>query len=538
MNTAARVTPPAVEAGQSEPGYLQRARLPFAAAACALIGPFLNFLHYHRYPVFSAEVAPVLLGMLAIAAVIALLYPGQRRWGKILLEILLIVLAADLTTDSLWIPAIAALMALAFVLIRKSSLLPLITIMGVVVIVTGFVGLSQRRPWISTKKTGEALPTRQPLTLLHIILDEHPGIESLRWHSRATGKMEGELTEFYGQRGFRLYGRAYSENYETLNSIPRILNYGTNPTAKFNKDGGVLEINTYFDALRAQGFNVKVFQSSYLDFCTSSGVTNCTSYWHASLRPVYLSNLSHTDKRSIITWAFISQSNYFAKLASKYDRLIKAEFPELTKFKVNRFFNSQMSTLPTLRAFDLFILGLRDAKPGDAYFAHLLLPHDPFIVDRQCNLLPRADWRYRRRYEVDRRTFEGQENQLRCVEKKLTEALDAIGGSRVGSKNLVAIIHGDHGSRMVHTNPIAPLPLSYQSGDLVRAYSTLFAIKAPGITAGYVEQPAPVSWLLAEAARSRFSSAPDARRAPKGQRVFVADTDWKVRGTTTLPAYW
>ena len=150
--SAQRLAPGGEESAPSKHSYLQRAYLPFAAAACALLAPFLNFLHYHEYPVASAEVALIVLGMLAIAAAVALLYPGQRIWGSIFLEILLIVVAVDLTTDSYWIPAIAGVLALAFFLLRKSSLLPFISIMGVVVIATGFM---------DSRSTGPGSPLRR-----------------------------------------------------------------------------------------------------------------------------------------------------------------------------------------------------------------------------------------------------------------------------------------------------------------------------------------------------------------------------------------
>jgi len=350
--------------------------------------------------------------------------------------------------------------------------------------------------------------------------------------------MKGELTKFYETRGFRLYGRSYSEHFETINSIPNILNFGETSAGSFKRGGGYLKDSRYFHALKQQGFNIRVFQSSYLDYCDEDDVIECTSYWFASLMPVYRSNLPRDDKASIIFFNFVIESNFIAYLSVKYDKFVRRDLRRYPNLTINLRRNGRTSSITALNAFDTVIARLTKAKAGDAYFVHLLLPHFPYVVDRQCNLLPRADWRYRRVYDNDVLTHLGHENQISCVNKKLAEALAAAGRSRQGENDLVVIVHGDHGSRIVSRDPIAPLPRDYQPGDLVRAYSTLFAIKAPGITAGYEEQAAPVSWLLAETARSRFSSAPDPRRAPKGQRVFVADTDWKVRGTTTLPAYW
>jgi hypothetical protein len=62
----------------------------------------------------------------------------------------------------------------------------------------------------------------------------------------------------------------------------------------------------------------------------------------------------------------------------------------------------------------------------------------------------------------------------------------------------IIVLHGDHGSRIVLTEPNAATQLELTKQDLVDGYSTLFAMKLPGKSGGYDKSPWPLEQLLAK----------------------------------------
>ena len=66
-------------------------------------------------------------------------------------------------------------------------------------------------------------------TIVHIILDEHIGIEGIPDvpDGRETKAL---IKSFFRSHGFRLFGHAYSRYADTRNSIPSMLNYTSQPS--------------------------------------------------------------------------------------------------------------------------------------------------------------------------------------------------------------------------------------------------------------------------------------------------------------------
>ena len=213
-----------------------------------------------------------------------------------------------------------------------------------------------------------------------------------------------------------------------MNAIPSILNFGGPVSGNFTRTGGQLQNNQYFETLARQGFNIRVLQSEYLDFCKPSSVVECTTYWSPSLAPIRDSTLSRQDRTSLILANFLYLSDYLVYVSKKFDTdlLRKTHFlADSWAADIRR--RGRGSSLVAMQALNVFIGQLGDAKPGEAYFAHILLPHHPYAFDSECRLLPKDKWRFRWPYGSQKLMHQGHEQQLRCVQKKVGEALEAIG---------------------------------------------------------------------------------------------------------------
>ena len=72
---------------------------------------------------------------------------------------------------------------------------------------------------------------------------------------------------------------------------------------------------------------------------------------------------------------------------------------------------------------------------------------------------------------------------------------------------------------------------------MIAGFSTLFAVRAPGVAAAYSNERLPLVPLFRDFAASGFRSAP--HPTPPGKHtVFLADKDWKPVRRVPLPASW
>ena len=98
--------------------------------------------------------------------------------------------------------------------------------------------------------------------LIHIILDEHIGVEGLPPEIGAARALRGELIEFYTSRGFRLFGGAYSEYANTFNAVANLLNFADREVnhsfVKPGTDGREWDLNesAYFSMLQQRGYQL------------------------------------------------------------------------------------------------------------------------------------------------------------------------------------------------------------------------------------------------------------------------------------------
>lgn len=110
-------------------------------------------------------------------------------------------------------------------------------------------------------------------------------------------------------------------------------------------------------------------------------------------------------------------------------------------------------------------------RPGDALVAHILLPHFPYVLDKNCNLKEVKEWTYPRRHNTDvppQIIIEGFWDQSICTHSRIKNILDSV----ADRDDIVVIVHGDHGARIDHQTD--------EEND-VDTHGTFLAIKAPGL---------------------------------------------------------
>jgi hypothetical protein len=507
--------------------------MAFVAAAAVLLASFAAFLAYHNYPLLRAEVAMVAACLVAGAAVFALVYAVAGRMVAALLEGLLIFLALDINIDMLWAAIMAGAAAFLVAWLRQVSLLPMLIVLCSVILATTLVGLGQRHP--SVTRTAAPAPAPAQSTepaILHLILDEHIGLEGI-----GDEPVRQALAAFYTSRGFRLFGRAYGRHFRTANAVPDILNFGRAGDYEITKQHVRIGRTAYFDLLARRGYRLHVYQSEFADFCSAATTESCTRYWSPSLAFVEESRLGVSGKAILIGAKFADLSSTAYRATKAYNFLMgrlgakrEGEPPSLSHRALS-------SSLSALAAFDLVAADLRQARPGNLYFAHMLFPHYPYVVDEGCAMVAPSRWEYRRsRAGIEARRA-AYHRQLHCAMKKTDELLAAFAESP-GGRGGIVVVHGDHGSRITGVDPRHNKIGRFTDRDLIAGYSTLFAIRAPGIEARVDSSPIAVPALLGALAGSGFKSADSAFSNQRGAAVFLDGRNWKPGPPVPLPADW
>jgi hypothetical protein len=500
----------------------------------------VNFLDHNQYPVFRPEIGLIAGGLLCLSAAMAFFYVEQRQWGRSFLEGLLALLFVDLNTASLPLAVGTGATVALLSWWRRMSVLPALAVIGAVVIAGKTMGLGGAPAWLKDEKAARpraSAPATHRPAIIHIILDEQLGIEGLRREGPQGRQLAEELQAFYQRNGFALYGGAYSEHMHTVNAIPAVLNYGERLGAEATTNGVRVGPTEYFRTILDRGYAARILQSDFADYCTGGNFDECITYDASSLHPTLPLPLSTAERARLIMLKFVALSGLINRLAVPWNAA--AAQPGTLGWNVPAFDpgnDGRSSSVGSLSAFDEFIARLRKVRPGTIYFAHLLLPHYPYVLRADCSYLPWQSWKLRYGTETLQERRNAYYAQVRCAERKVSDALRALAQSPAGGQSIV-IIHGDHGSRLTTIDPVAATVGSFSDADMVATFSTLFAIRTPSSPASYSTERLPVARLLKEFAASDFRQPPSIRTM-SNPSVYLDDADWRPVRRVPLPRSW
>ena len=501
---------------------------PFVAVAALVLATLANFLAHNEYPFARPEVGVLASGAVIGALGFTLLYAGQRQWGRSFLEGLLASLFVDLNLTFSWSYLVAIAVGLgvaAYTYFRESSLLRPMAVIGTVILISSVLGLNGSSEWIrySPAKPTSSIEQRPGRALLHIILDEHIGIEGIPGADPEATALKKELTSFYLSNGFTLYGRAYSEHFHTVTAIPHVLNYGRHLGRAANKTGVDVGPTVHFDTLSRQGYRLKILQFTFANLCTATPNATCTTYEATSPVPTLGVPLSTSERALLLLGKIYGLSGLAKQWAPGRWTLPLREA-------------GRSGSVAGLAAFDHLTKELSNAQVGDAYIAHIFAPHYPYTVRADCSYLPWREWKSRRS-RVDLRVRQrAYFAQVRCTTAKLRQALNAFKSSPGGANGIV-IIHGDHGSRITDRDPTDEESRYLSKADMIAGFSTLFALQTPGVASQYIREPESIARLLGEFSASGFRQQPVPRTGAKHE-VTLDDRDWKPKRRHDLPKAW
>jgi hypothetical protein len=391
---------------------------------------------------------------------------------------------------------VAVCFALAFLLRDRRSIL-------VCLMLGAFNLASLPRPsdrLVSAPGADTARPRGSLPVLVHIVLDEQWGIGGLRAAGDSVAAQF--MADFYLERGFEVYEGAYSRWGRTRTSVPEEFSLGRPadveplpPNDKF-PERFRLRTNPYFERLSEMGYSIDVYQSTHLDFCRAGtrALASCQTAPANSIANIGYLGGAWTGRAKLAT-------RYFLNLTSHAYEKFKRP-PDDTAWR-------RSTVGGGLAQFERVRDALADGPvAGKAFFVHVLSPHRPLEVDDDCRAY--ADPSRRVGYDLPnpftdsswRAVLTLYVAQSRCVHRAVAGVLDALDRT-VGRDGAIVIVQGDHGWRM----PPSPAETDSARIDvqgLNSVFSTLLAIRRPGVPAAEHKEAVPIQDFLWELVRNDF----------------------------------
>lgn len=397
-------------------------------------------------------------------------------------------------------------------------------------------------------QAGNAQTRKNLPVYVHILLDEQLGLAGFDGPASNQGNIRQDMRSLLTGAGFRTYSRAYSPFLYTNDSVPAMFNFlrGARPDQRHiklssangsNPEGAVFQMraNAYFDSLRAQGYRLNIYQSKWLDYCNMYGkdVSKCTTY-NYTLNDGVLRYFSLSERLQVVFSAYANQSYSLTILRYLAHRLDAALHTATPRTFETEYWDGWIGPPVAFAATDSLAADLARARPGEMYFAHLLLPHHPYTVDDKCNIKRPifSSWAESHTHFLvsghtitKRDRFERYANyipQVRCAMQKMNTLFAALKQSGQ-YEDAIIVIHGDHGSRLYLHEPIQENVGKLSDKDYFDSFSALFTVKMPGVKSGVD----PVMVSLPDLLRQVHERKPQAGRpvaATNDPVVFLYDS--------------
>ncbi|GEM_PF-2807757 len=293
-------------------------------------------------------------------------------------------------------------------------------------------------------RTPSPVPGNKP-DLFFIILDEHIGIDGIPLSWESGKRLKETLIQNYGQNGFLLFTKAYSNNGFTGNSIPGILNSKVVLSRQGVFEKGVLLQNRLLEKLYREGYRINVYQSNFMDFTRSPDIPirKSMTYNMYSMGLLQAAPLPVTDKLLILSANFAE--SYHSQPLKKIS---------LALFKHDWKLLSHLASEPVFRE---IAADLNTSPRNTVFFVHLLMPHYPYAYGDDGRILKPALWEANDCSDCGkdmRNTVEGRQkkyllyfNQVRHLYEELNQLFEQARRLGIYEESSFVLI-SDHGSRI------------------------------------------------------------------------------------------
>jgi hypothetical protein len=338
--------------------------------------------------------------------------------------------------------------------------------------------------WSAQGPFNEDLPV-----VFHIVLDEMMSPGGMTEDLPGGVETRRALYDLGDRHGLRTYDAVYSRDFFTARALPNLMAADYQDSRRLDAIEADLDAaeNAYFDDMAARGYRTIVFQTSHLDFCLNPNVAACETFNSYNPGGEGYDGLD-LRSRTLNLWNTLLRA-YEPSYASTYGGMLLRRHYDLgsravgvighqDRFDVQRF--------PDW--FDRFTGFARRAPRGTHIFAHLMVPHAPYLLTPGCAV---SGTFYTSYYmgthyptDADRErarllAYSDYLQQVRCIARQVDGLLRTL--AQIESfRDATIVIHGDHGSRISTGHFIE----DHAPRDFVDNYATYYAIKGPDVEPG------------------------------------------------------
>ena len=496
-----------------------------------LITPFLVFLNYQTYGLFNLEVA---IGVMSIAGIAVLCSVVMMFGGFVVQNVVLfslIMLFINIQYSSIEPGIFGCILGSLgiLLLVLKEKSLPVATAIFATIFLVSTVQFGFSKD-VQAVEFGVSSSETQPVPfsrIIHLILDEHIGLEGIPLDISGGTELKARLLQFYQHYGFLTFGGAYSHYFYTENSVSNLVNFTSSAKHRkyFKEEGGpnTLLNNRYFEALSQAGYRLNVLWGHHIDYCSqsSAAIDQCIQIPANGLQLTQDVQMKTLDRVQLIFAAYLSRSSIYTHAKDYYLRSQDQLLAYGIALPSGSWDRHKVTTLPYLHALDRLWDNIVKLPPGNALFAHLLIPHAPYLTNVDCSIKTSIDeWKYESlmfRHDAlygqkDANTVGSRKEhyqqyfkQVECLYTRLEDLFERMQASGIWENSLI-IIHGDHGSRIVRTYPDIQNEMQLSEADMLDGFSTLFALKRPDEKGLYDQKVYPLEYLLQVKVLNHFSS--------------------------------
>ncbi len=318
--------------------------------------------------------------------------------------------------------------------------------------------------------------------LLHIVLDEMGSPDAMSG-SIAEGHPADDILDDLVARGFEVRTQAETVSPRTKGSMGAIADLSLDETNFVELGAGDkflhrVKSNRLHKGFVNSGYDVSVIQTDFIDYCHGIDELTCETYSSFGDNSVFYDEpfwlrlqIAGIALHQKLAFGGRSEVKLYRSAAFVYFTLSDAERLQFHNFAEPKTVKRVMDAMPSR---------IKQMQNGDVLFVHLLLPHFPYVLDRECNLLPISKWGYSQQYygsdPMDPVYYEAYWDQVACTYSLLAPTLDAA----AEIEDLTVVIHGDHGPRLIwYKTKVNPLYMR----------QTILAIREPGRPQRLIRQP-------------------------------------------------
>lgn len=433
-----------------------RLGLQLAIIALAIPAPLLTQL---GYSILQFEYILVVTSTIIIGLLLGVSLHRHTVWQNLLISTLAFWIAdAYLTTPLIGLIVFGLVLALLGVnQIRDNIVASLVAFSAVWVLGCAlYAGRPSLDPPLirPTQQTKQGSQQLRPL--VHLILDEQMSPRTLPEYIPIDHPANQILNDYVDRR-FTVYSKVQSSSSLTLQSIGSLVQLGAGSASDGNAIAGgqqfqwQLQNNPYLQSLVDSGYQVTVVQSDFLDYCASLTNVSCHVYSRIQHGSALTRHPTALKQRSLLVLhalntAFSVDEWYGAMpwllIAWILDRTGIVAFPDVATYARPSLMLDVMKSLSER---------LTDMRHDEAFFIHLLVPHYPYVLSDECELLPLGAWSVPNRSSGANRPltelYRSYWSQSVCIHRSVLAIVDQL-MKGAGTLDPIVIVHGDHGSRL------------------------------------------------------------------------------------------